>query len=175
MAYDAHVVRLNRLQQFEGGFVSVNPNSKIPAAVDWAPATGGQALEVTRTTLRNAYTAGFVERSDPAEVRLFESGSIMLYLAEKHGRFIPTEVRSRAQSAIQTDGRTRAGGGRRAAGSGGIRSQEVMRQYGNAVPSQHRETTSHRHSPLRACRVPAHPPARRLPRCSPSPTSARNA
>ena len=77
MAYDAHVVRLNRLQQFERGFVAVNPNSKIPSAVDWAP----------------AQRPDHDQRSDPAEVRLFESGSIMLYLAEKHGRFIPTEVR----------------------------------------------------------------------------------
>ena len=71
--YDAHVVNIGRLEQFTKGFVSVNPNSKIPAAMDLAPLDGGPPL------------------------RLFESCSIMLYLAEKCGRYIPKDPRKRAE------------------------------------------------------------------------------
>eukprot|EP00937_MAST-01D_sp_MAST-1D-sp2_P008208 g8208.t1 len=72
IGYDAHTISLAG-GQFTSGFVAVNPNSKIPCAVDRAPADGG------------------------APVRLFESGAIMLYLAEKHGRFLPTAPRARAE------------------------------------------------------------------------------
>ena len=71
--YDAHIVNIGRLQQFTKGFVSVNPNSKIPAAFDHAPADGGKP------------------------VRLFESGAMMIYLAEKYEKFIPTNPRKRAE------------------------------------------------------------------------------
>ena len=71
--YDAHIVNIGRLQQFTKGFVSVNPNSKIPAAFDHAPADGGKP------------------------VRLFESGAMMIYLAEKYEKFIPTDPRKRAE------------------------------------------------------------------------------
>ena len=71
--YDAHVVSIGRLEQFTQGFVQANPNSKIPAAMDHAPVDGGPPL------------------------RLFESGAIMLYLANKHGRFIPQDPRKRAE------------------------------------------------------------------------------
>ena len=72
--YDAHVIRIAQLQQFTTGFVDVNPNSKIPAAVDRCPVDGGGA-----------------------PLRLFESASIMLYLAEKYGRFLPSCPRKRAE------------------------------------------------------------------------------
>jgi GST-like protein len=61
--YDAWLIRINEGDQFGSGFVGVNPNSKIPALVDY---------------------------SEPEPVRVFESGSILLYLAEKFGAFIPT-------------------------------------------------------------------------------------
>ena len=57
--------------QFTSGFVDVNPNSKIPALVD-TEAEGGP-------------------------LNLFESGSILLYLAEKHNAFIPTNARDKAE------------------------------------------------------------------------------
>ena len=61
--YDAWLVRIGEGEQFGSGFVAVNPNSKIPALVD---------------------------RSGAEPVRVFESGAILLYLAEKFGAFLPT-------------------------------------------------------------------------------------
>jgi GST-like protein len=69
--YDAWLVRINEGAQFSSGFVSVNPNSKIPALLD---------------------------RSDTAQpVRVFESGAILMYLAEKFGAFLPTSGAARAE------------------------------------------------------------------------------
>jgi GSH-dependent disulfide-bond oxidoreductase len=68
--YDAWLIRINEGDQFGSGFVAVNPNSKIPAMVD---------------------------RSGPKPIRIFESGAILLYLAEKFGAFLPTEVGARAE------------------------------------------------------------------------------
>jgi GSH-dependent disulfide-bond oxidoreductase len=61
--YDAWLIRIGEGEQFGSGFVDVNPNSKIPALMD---------------------------RSGPEPVRVFESGAILLYLAEKFGAFVPT-------------------------------------------------------------------------------------
>ncbi|MBZ0163908.1 MAG: glutathione-dependent disulfide-bond oxidoreductase [Notoacmeibacter sp.] len=72
--YDAWLIRIGDGDQFGSGFVEINPNSKIPAMMDHAPKGGG----------------------DP--VRLFESGSILLYLAEKFRAFLPTDVRGRAET-----------------------------------------------------------------------------
>ena len=68
--YDAWLIRINEGDQFSTGFVRVNPNSKIPALLD---------------------------RSGPTPVRVFESGSILVYLAEKFGAFLPTERAARAE------------------------------------------------------------------------------
>ncbi len=68
--YDAWLVKINEGEQFGSGFVAVNPNSKIPALLD---------------------------RSGPKPVRVFESGSILLYLAEKFGALLPTEQPARAE------------------------------------------------------------------------------
>jgi len=68
--YDAWLIRINEGAQFGSGFVEVNPNSKIPALLDC---------------------------SGPEPVRVFESGSILLYLAEKFGVFVPTEPARRAE------------------------------------------------------------------------------
>jgi GST-like protein len=68
--YDAWLIRIGDGNQFGSGFVSVNPNSKIPALVD---------------------------RRGPTPIRIFESGSILLYLAEKFGAFLPAEAGSRAE------------------------------------------------------------------------------
>jgi GSH-dependent disulfide-bond oxidoreductase len=67
--YDAWLIRING-DQFGSGFVAINPNSKIPALLD---------------------------RSGPKPIRLFESGAILLYLAEKFGAFLPTEAAERAE------------------------------------------------------------------------------
>ena len=72
--YDAWLIRIGDGDQFGSGFVEVNPNSKIPAMMDHAPKGGGEP------------------------VRLFESGSILFYLAEKFGAFLPTDVRGRAET-----------------------------------------------------------------------------
>lgn len=68
--YDAWLVRIGEGEQFGSGFVAANPNSKIPALVD---------------------------RSGPAPVRVFESGAILMYLAEKFGAFLPGDPANRAE------------------------------------------------------------------------------
>jgi len=69
--YDAWLIRINQGDQFGSGFVGVNPNSKIPALLD---------------------------RSGPTPIRVFESGAILLHLAEKFGAFLPTEAAARAET-----------------------------------------------------------------------------
>ena len=68
--YDAWLIRINQGDQFGSGFVGVNPNSKIPALLD---------------------------RSGPQPIRVFESGAILLHLAEKFGAFLPTGQPARAE------------------------------------------------------------------------------
>ena len=68
--YDAWLIRINEGDQFGSGFVDVNPNSKIPALLDC---------------------------SGPGPIRVFESGAILLYLAEKFGAFVPTDPARRAE------------------------------------------------------------------------------
>jgi len=68
--YDAWLININEGDQFSSGFVAVNPNSKIPALLD---------------------------RSGPEPIRIFESGAILIYLAEKFGAFLPTESAKRAE------------------------------------------------------------------------------
>ena len=68
--YDAYLVRINEAEQFSSGFVSINPNSKIPALLD---------------TSTNPPT------------RVFESGAILIYLAEKFNAFIPQDSSERAE------------------------------------------------------------------------------
>jgi GST-like protein len=68
--YDAWLIKIGDGNQFGSGFVKVNPNSKIPALMD---------------------------RSGPKPIRVFESGSILIYLAEKFGEFLPTEAAERAE------------------------------------------------------------------------------
>lgn len=69
--YDAWLIRINDGDQFSSGFVEINPNSKIPALLD---------------------------RSVEPAIRVFESGSILLYLAEKFGHFLPTEPGARTET-----------------------------------------------------------------------------
>jgi GSH-dependent disulfide-bond oxidoreductase len=68
--YDAWLIRIGDGDQFGSGFVAVNPNSKIPALLD---------------------------RSGPQPIRVFETGAILMYLAEKFGEFLPTEAGARAE------------------------------------------------------------------------------
>lgn len=70
--YDAWLIRINEGAQFSSGFVEINPNSKIPALLDRSDAS--------------------------APVRVFESGSILVYLAEKFGAFLPTAVPARTEA-----------------------------------------------------------------------------
>ncbi|ENX35569.1 hypothetical protein F889_01238 [Acinetobacter colistiniresistens] len=68
--YDAWLIKIGEGQQFSSGFVDINPNSKIPALVD---------------------------HSQTPPLRIFESGSILLYLAEKFKAFIPNEIAARTE------------------------------------------------------------------------------
>ncbi|WP_043317657.1 glutathione-dependent disulfide-bond oxidoreductase [Microbulbifer sp. HZ11] len=69
--YDAHLIRITEGDQFSSGFVDINPNSKIPALVD---------------------------HSTTPPIRVFESGSILLYLAEKFGAFLPHTPEQRTET-----------------------------------------------------------------------------
>ena len=68
--YDAWLISIGKGDQFGSGFVDINPNSKIPALVDY---------------------------SGDTPLRVFESGSILLHLAQKFGAFLPTEVAARTE------------------------------------------------------------------------------
>jgi GSH-dependent disulfide-bond oxidoreductase len=68
--YDAWLIKIGDGDQFGSGFVAINPNSKIPALLD---------------------------RSGPKPIRVFESGAILTYLAEKFGAFLPSDVSARAE------------------------------------------------------------------------------
>jgi GST-like protein len=69
--YDAWLIKIGDGDQFGSGFVEVNPNSKIPALID---------------------------RSGPTPIRIFESGAILMHLAEKFGAFLPKEQPARAET-----------------------------------------------------------------------------
>lgn len=69
--YDAYLINIGKGDQFGSGFVEINPNSKIPAMIDHGPET---------------------------PIRLFESGSIMVYLAEKFDAFLSKDVAKRAET-----------------------------------------------------------------------------
>lgn len=68
--YDAHLIKISDGDQFSSGFVAVNPNLKIPALVD---------------------------RSVEQPINVFESGNILLYLAEKFGHFLPSDLAARTE------------------------------------------------------------------------------
>src|ERR1700734_3271123 len=68
--YDAWLIKIGDGDQFSSGFVAINPNSKIPALLD---------------------------RSGPKPIRVFETGAILIHLAEKFGAFLPTEAAARAE------------------------------------------------------------------------------
>lgn len=68
--YDAWIIKIGDMDQFTSGFVEINPNSKIPALVD---------------------------RSGSEPIRIFESGAILMHLAEKFSAFLPTETAARAE------------------------------------------------------------------------------
>jgi GSH-dependent disulfide-bond oxidoreductase len=69
--YTIHPVNISAGDQFEPEFLAFSPNNRVPAIIDRDPADGGEAVTV------------------------FESGAILLYLAEKTGRFLPTDLRGR--------------------------------------------------------------------------------
>ncbi|MEL7197533.1 MAG: glutathione-dependent disulfide-bond oxidoreductase [Pseudomonadota bacterium] len=73
--YDAYTVNIGDGEQFTSGFVGINPNSKIPAMID---------------------------NSGDAPIRVFESGAILVYLAEKFGEFLPTDPAARAETLSWT-------------------------------------------------------------------------
>ncbi|QIR15592.1 glutathione-dependent disulfide-bond oxidoreductase [Shewanella aestuarii] len=69
--YDAYIINIGDGEQFSSGFVEINPNSKIPALLD---------------------------RSGDTPIRVFESGAILLYLAEKFGHFLPKDIAKRTEA-----------------------------------------------------------------------------
>jgi GSH-dependent disulfide-bond oxidoreductase len=74
LAYKVRPVNIGKGEQFDPEFLKIGPNNRMPVIVDRAPADGGGPLSV------------------------FESGAILLYLAEKTGRFIPTDLRGRVRT-----------------------------------------------------------------------------
>ncbi len=73
LPYEIHPVNIGKGEQFHPDFLRISPNNKMPALVDPAPADGGGPLA------------------------MFESGAILLYLAEKTGQFLPADVRGRSE------------------------------------------------------------------------------
>jgi GST-like protein len=71
--YRISPVNFSKQEQFSEAFLKISPNNKIPAIVDTAPADGGPAISI------------------------FESGAILEYLAEKTGKFMPTDIRGRLE------------------------------------------------------------------------------
>ncbi|SDE81559.1 glutathione binding-like protein [Rhodospira trueperi] len=71
LPYTIHPVDITKGDQFKPAFLALSPNNRIPAILDTAPADGGAPLGI------------------------FESGAILIYLAETHGRFLPTDPRGR--------------------------------------------------------------------------------
>ena len=69
--YDAWIINIGEGTQFTSGFVDINPNSKIPAMVDFSAAS---------------------------PIRVFESGAILMHMAEKFGKFLPTDTAARAET-----------------------------------------------------------------------------
>ncbi|AXI60195.1 thiol:disulfide oxidoreductase [Pseudomonas kribbensis] len=76
LRYNVHPINISQGEQFQPHFLKIAPNNRIPAIVDHEPADGGEPLS------------------------LFESGAILLYLAEKTGKFLPKDLRGR-QVALQ--------------------------------------------------------------------------
>ena len=73
LPYETKFVNIGRGEQFEPAFLAISPNNRMPAIVDHDPPGGGEPISV------------------------FESGAILIYLAEKTGKFLPADVRGRAQ------------------------------------------------------------------------------
>ncbi|MCG9697685.1 glutathione-dependent disulfide-bond oxidoreductase [Shewanella sp. Isolate11] len=69
--YDAYLINIGENDQFSSGFVAINPNSKIPALVD---------------------------NSGDTPIRVFESGAILLYLADKFGHFLPNDIAAKTET-----------------------------------------------------------------------------
>ncbi|WP_263262823.1 glutathione binding-like protein [Pseudomonas sp. RIT-PI-S] len=73
LEYKLHPINISKGEQFAADFLKISPNNRIPAIIDQAPTDGG------------------------APISLFESGAILLYLAEKTGKFLATDLRERQQ------------------------------------------------------------------------------
>ncbi|HVH48314.1 MAG TPA: glutathione S-transferase N-terminal domain-containing protein, partial [Sphingomicrobium sp.] len=71
LPYEVRWVNIGKGDQFKPEFLAISPNNRIPAIVDHAPADGGEPISI------------------------FETGAILVYLAEKTGRFLPTDARGR--------------------------------------------------------------------------------
>ncbi len=74
LPYEIKPVNIGKGEQFEPDFLKIAPNNRMPAIIDHAPADGGAPLSV------------------------FESGAILVYLADKTGKFLPNDLRSRAKT-----------------------------------------------------------------------------
>ncbi|MDF2116560.1 glutathione binding-like protein [Roseiarcaceae bacterium H3SJ34-1] len=74
LEWEAHPVNISKNEQFKPEFLAFSPNNRIPAIIDRAPKDGGEPITV------------------------FESGAVLTYLADKIGKFIPTDVRSRVRT-----------------------------------------------------------------------------
>lgn len=71
LPYEVKWINIGRGEQFKPEFLAISPNNRIPAIIDHSPADGGEAISV------------------------FETGAILVYLAEKTGQFLPTDIRGR--------------------------------------------------------------------------------
>ena len=140
LAYKIVPVNIGKGEQFKPEFLTISPNNRMPAIVDHEPADGG------------------------APISVFESGAILLYLAEKTGKFLPADLRGRVRDA-------RSGCSGRWAGSGRWRAEPSLHALrAGEDPLRDRPLRQRDQPALRRARTSGSPTATSSPATTRSPT-----
>ncbi len=107
LPYDVKLVNIGKGEQFSPEFLSISPNNRMPAIVDHDPPAGWQdgsnehsaaEAQSDHSASTNGTPAAMVPATGLAPVTVFESGAILLYLAEKTARFLPADARGRKEA-----------------------------------------------------------------------------